>query len=219
MARTAGAIVALVLLSAPATASASGTLDQSQESTAGFVRTEVDSLAQTFTAGLTGKLSELELFLQHNAAPLEIQIRNVEATGVPGTKVLASQTLAASSSLGWQAIVFSSPAQVVGETKYAIVVYQPSSGNLFSWRGALGTPYARGAAWFSEARPPGAWLAGLDTDLAFKTFVQQLPTSKEQCKNGSWQDFGTTFKNQGQCVSSVEHQNHAPRLQLRRHNH
>ena len=30
-----------------------------------------------------------------------------------------------------------------------------------------------------------------------------LPTSKEQCKNGGWMDFGTTFKNQGQCVSFV----------------
>jgi hypothetical protein len=30
-----------------------------------------------------------------------------------------------------------------------------------------------------------------------------LPTSKDQCKNGGWQDFGI-FKNQGDCVSFVE---------------
>jgi hypothetical protein len=30
-----------------------------------------------------------------------------------------------------------------------------------------------------------------------------LPTSKDQCKNGGWQDFGTMFKNQGDCVSFV----------------
>ena len=29
-----------------------------------------------------------------------------------------------------------------------------------------------------------------------------LPTSKEQCKNGGWHDFGV-FKNQGDCVSFV----------------
>jgi hypothetical protein len=29
------------------------------------------------------------------------------------------------------------------------------------------------------------------------------PTSKEQCKNGGWRDFGSTFKNQGDCVSFV----------------
>jgi hypothetical protein len=31
-----------------------------------------------------------------------------------------------------------------------------------------------------------------------------LPTSKEQCKNGGWKSYGTTFKNQGQCVAFVE---------------
>lgn len=32
------------------------------------------------------------------------------------------------------------------------------------------------------------------------------PTNKEQCKNGGWQAFcGPTFKNQGDCVSFVEH--------------
>jgi hypothetical protein len=30
-----------------------------------------------------------------------------------------------------------------------------------------------------------------------------LPTSKDQCKDGGWRDYGTTFKNQGQCVSYV----------------
>jgi hypothetical protein len=30
-----------------------------------------------------------------------------------------------------------------------------------------------------------------------------LPTSKDQCKNGGWETFGNTFKNQGQCVSFV----------------
>ena len=34
-------------------------------------------------------------------------------------------------------------------------------------------------------------------------FVPALPTSKDQCKNGGWQSFGTLFKNQGDCVSFV----------------
>ncbi len=33
-----------------------------------------------------------------------------------------------------------------------------------------------------------------------------LPTSKDQCKNGGWRNYGTTFQNQGDCVSSVNHQ-------------
>jgi hypothetical protein len=34
--------------------------------------------------------------------------------------------------------------------------------------------------------------------------AQPFPTSKEQCKNGGWRDFGETFKNQGQCVAFVQ---------------
>jgi hypothetical protein len=30
-----------------------------------------------------------------------------------------------------------------------------------------------------------------------------MPTTKEQCKNGGWQNYGSTFKNQGDCVSFV----------------
>jgi hypothetical protein len=29
------------------------------------------------------------------------------------------------------------------------------------------------------------------------------PVSKDQCKNGGWRDFGSVFKNQGDCVSFV----------------
>jgi hypothetical protein len=38
-----------------------------------------------------------------------------------------------------------------------------------------------------------------------------LPASQEQCEDGGWKHFGTTFKNQGQCVSFVEHEQHAAR--------
>jgi hypothetical protein len=30
-----------------------------------------------------------------------------------------------------------------------------------------------------------------------------LPTSKDQCKNGGWRNFGSLFRNQGDCVSFV----------------
>lgn len=30
-----------------------------------------------------------------------------------------------------------------------------------------------------------------------------LPTDKDQCKGGGWKNFGTTFNNQGECVSFV----------------
>lgn len=34
--------------------------------------------------------------------------------------------------------------------------------------------------------------------------IQKLPTLKDQCKNNGWKNFGSMFKNQGDCVSFVE---------------
>ena len=33
---------------------------------------------------------------------------------------------------------------------------------------------------------------------------QPLPISKDQCTNDGWRDYGSTFKNQGQCVAFVQ---------------
>jgi hypothetical protein len=50
---------------------------------------------------------------------------------------------------------------------------------------------------------PALFFPGQD-DLAFQaSFSSPLPTSKAQCMNGGWKNFGTTFKNQGDCVSFV----------------
>jgi hypothetical protein len=214
--RFAGAVVVVCGVLAPvltvsAAASANGTLDQQQMSTNVIVSTAGGSFAQTFTAGLTGQLGEVELFLGKSAGtePLEVQIRNVEATDAPGKEVLAKQTVAPSSSTEWSAIVFSSPAQVVSGTQYAIVVYESPATGSFEWNGEVGNPYTRGAAWFQgEAPPLGKWIEAESvlrfTDFAFKTYVQQLPTSIDQCKKNGWKNFGTMFKNQGQCVKFVE---------------
>ena len=44
--------------------------------------------------------------------------------------------------------------------------------------------------------------AGNETTKAFDVVVR-VPTSKEQCKNSGWRNYGTLFKNQGDCVSFV----------------
>lgn len=43
---------------------------------------------------------------------------------------------------------------------------------------------------------------GLSQSQTQATALQNMPTSKDQCKDGSWQTFGV-FKNQGDCVSYV----------------
>jgi YVTN family beta-propeller protein len=54
-----------------------------------------------------------------------------------------------------------------------------------------------------------ALIGGLDGpgDIAMSSLLP--PTTKDQCKDGGWQTFTfPSFKNQGQCVSFVNHENH-----------
>jgi hypothetical protein len=54
---------------------------------------------------------------------------------------------------------------------------------------------------FAEVDNQGNFQASAD-DVAV-TSRQAFPTTKEQCKNDGWRSFGTSFKNQGDCVSFV----------------
>ncbi len=209
--RASFALSLFVLLLAPGVASATDTLDQHQTNYAGgLLVTSTDSFAQTFTAGLSGGLDRVELYLYNVGATgdLKVEIRGVESTGAPSATTLASETVLGSSIPelgGWVPVTFVLPAQVVAGTQYAIVAYRVGGVGVQS--GAeQGNPYPSGSFWLSQTSPPTTWeipslLDGWD--LAFQTYVAELPTSKEQCKGGGWQNFGATFKNQGQCVSFV----------------
>ena len=59
----------------------------------------------------------------------------------------------------------------------------------------------------SDGPEQDSWLSGAaiatSREAAEHAAWGTLPTSKSQCKKGAWKNFGTTFKNQGQCVSFV----------------
>lgn len=61
-----------------------------------------------------------------------------------------------------------------------------------------------GAAWTNFVGYVDAFRIGVSGDVTTYDFelAAPAPTTKEQCKNDGWKSFGT-FKNQGQCVSSV----------------
>jgi hypothetical protein len=50
---------------------------------------------------------------------------------------------------------------------------------------------------------PSTGLIPIDGDITVHD-APALPTSKDQCKNGGWRNFGTAFKNEGQCVAFVQ---------------
>jgi hypothetical protein len=181
-----------LLLVVPATANATGTLDQEQthhESEAamggGPPPEPQNSLAQTFTAGLNGKLGQVELFLYkaapEPALPLNVEIRTVVG-GAPSATVLASAIVPASSvpaccTGAFFPITFTVPAPSVKGTQYAIVAYTEDS-NFYVWGATTSDVYPGGAAWLSLEVPPTTTWEQFDNsiDLAFKTYVTQVTT-------------------------------------------
>ncbi len=180
-------MVGLVVALAPP--AAAGTLDQSQEVAevrgliVGPELLNPSSRAQSFTAGLSGDLDQVELFLEHlddNARkPLTVEIRAMNAT-IPGDDVLAATAIApadipASSSGGWVAAVFDPPAPVVAGTQYAIVLYAGGADRFWHYgASSLVAPYAGGAQHSSKQSPPATWSTQTDRDLAFRTYVDEI---------------------------------------------
>src|SRR5438477_6663349 len=95
------AVICLGLAISVGTAAGAGVLDQSQNDvSAGYEAMPAPSfwLAQTFTAGLTGNLGRVDLFLARNGSPgdLTVQIRSTSG-GTPSDTILATATVSQSS--------------------------------------------------------------------------------------------------------------------------
>lgn len=91
------------------------------------------NLGQTFTAGVTGQLTEVELYLnlQDGSIPPSLDVHVVStASGIPQSEaVLATTTVSTSggswASMGtaaWIPVVFASPPTVTAGTQYAIIL-------------------------------------------------------------------------------------------------
>jgi len=186
---------ATVLL--PGTALAD-TLDQQQPNGGSDARVQSDeSLAQTFTAGLTGGLDRVELLLgapdSTPTDPLTVEIRNASG-GSPGTTVLASASVAPSavgSTDAWVPIIFTTAAPVTAGTQYAIAAYSPvDNTHSYFWAIDFPNPYQAGGSFYQTITPPGpTWTpASLGGDQAFKTYVDvpaaggQPAPVKKKCK-------------------------------------
>jgi hypothetical protein len=166
-------------------ASLAGTLDQ-QQSRVDFPGLFVDagqSGAQTFTAGLGGRLDQVDLYLAlatAGAPPLRVEIRDVSGVA-PGDTVLATQDLPpthVSATGAFQSVIFDAPAPIVAGRSYAIVAYSAAAvfaGYVWGIGGTMEPfdPYPAGAFFGATTSPPaGSWVSPNPTeDLAFKTYV------------------------------------------------
>ncbi|MDX6616630.1 MAG: hypothetical protein QOD60_1721 [Solirubrobacterales bacterium] len=175
-----GLSAAGLALLGPGTALA-GTQDQQQaQHDGGMLGTanDLQSLAQTFTAGISGKLDRVDLYLSKsgNPGPLTVEIRNT-LSGAPGTTVLASTSVPASAvavAAGSIPITFAAPATVAAGTRYAIVASNTTTGvpHTYSWLYSLATDsYTAGAPFTAIAPASTAWTASPGGDFTFTTYV------------------------------------------------
>ncbi|HEX2129435.1 MAG TPA: choice-of-anchor R domain-containing protein [Solirubrobacterales bacterium] len=185
-------VTAIFAVSSGVPVAAAGTLDQQQtdsDDSVGLFNVggiPAHGLAQTFTAGISGGIDQVDLELHKVGAPpsVTVEIRDATLTGTPGTTVLATAELPASAVPDDPAFVpttFTTPAPVTAGTQYAIVAYSPGTiGNAAGWRYHSGEdPYADGAMFWSPVFPPaGSWndTALVDGDAAFKTYVSTNST-------------------------------------------
>lgn len=182
----AGAVVALSvpLLLNPAAAYA-GERDQVQERVDQGSETLLRSFAQTFVAGRTGGLDQVDLFLERDNLPQEdltVQIRTTNSVdGAPTAETLASVTVPQADvplSADWMSVVFPDPVPVTEGIRYAIVGYARHNIVVSTYHaaGAIVESYPSGSAWEASDVPPGtSWRpeSRLNVrDLAFRTYVE-----------------------------------------------
>jgi len=180
----------------PAAGASAGTLDQ-QQTISNFGGLQVasnNSKAQTFTAGLTGQLDQVDLALSGLSLtnPLAVQIRDGSATA-PGDTVLASASVPTSAVTGSESFVpitFTSPASVTVGTQYSIVALTNDSSSWFWYAGqaAPDSAYVGGKLYGSPNGPPGSgpWSEGnTQADFEFKTYVAPPPPPPPGTGGGS----------------------------------
>ena len=152
--------------------------DQLSQGTVNATTTSVsgNQTGQTFTAGITGQLTEIVIGELAQAAggmgPLAVEIYETNIAGLPVGAPLATQVVPVSSvpssgSAGSVTVTFTSPATVVAGTMYAFALV-PQSGGLSVGVVSPG-PYTRGRA--LDNGPAWAAFLGADPDLIFTTYV------------------------------------------------
>jgi hypothetical protein len=149
------------------------TLDQSSEAyvggvTVGIVRQQ----AQTFTAGRTGQLDRIELYVSGPTSTYQypIQITAVDANGIPTGSALGSGSLDGNLLTGqhtWVSVAINPVVDVSEGVQYAIVV--PAGSQAFFWYYSVGDTYPRGGVVPASPTPTA--------DFTFRTYVLSSPAT------------------------------------------
>jgi List-Bact-rpt repeat protein len=137
-------------------------------------------VAQTFTAGVSGSLTEVVLWLRISNPQIPVAIVPVDAGGRPVvTTPLASTTLALDAKPTFTAIEipFPTPARVEAGKQYAVVLHAPVR-DAWAWQGDVGSSLVDpdGTSCGNGAYTGGRWWLSnspdyADADFFFQTYV------------------------------------------------
>ena len=164
-------------------AQAVGTLDQSVEPSSGAYYPSYTGqlMGQSFTAGMSGELSHVELSVTVPATPSVPFTLSLyqSVAGLPTGSALASVSVPASSfavttniTPTWVDFVFQAPASVTAGTQYVLVESLGGSGQYSIYQGVAG--YSGGAA---IADMGAGWVIDPTSDLMFRTYVTPSSSS------------------------------------------
>jgi len=208
-------VLLLGLLLFPLTAGAAGPPDQQQTVSDGAAVTVYDlntskifhSATQTFTAGKTGVLYQVDLLLSYSyfdtgTAP-RCSFVTIQGPDTRNERVPVCPSGPPTSTPQWVSIPLTAPS--IAGTEYTILLEGPGSTlNFEMWYGTATDTYPKGKWSRSTMYYSHSWdnvWSVQPGDAAFKTYV----LTKDGCKDGGWQQVTSLgFKNQGQCIKYVD---------------
>jgi hypothetical protein len=166
------------------------------------------AVAQTFTAGSTGRLTQVSVDVLGAAGAvgrLQLSVRTTR-DGAPTDTVLTSVSLDAAGSPLAVRVTLPDPPLVVAGSTYALVATYPGippgpGQGQGTWAGRTGDGYPAGTLWLLT--PSDGWTAasGVGADLFFRTYVTAL--SGQDCRHEGWRQLGGAVSNQGRCLQLV----------------
>lgn len=182
--QTVAAALLIATVTVPGSVRAAPVLDQSFDASGGSFLSGITSsqeLAQTFTVGLTGLLTSVDVQIRNFGAslPLLLDIRSTSggAPVEPNAPVLASASLPPASipgTVGFVSFGFTPFAVTAGDVLAIALRASPGQGGFaYGWQGDAAGGYGPGQRYL---RTPGTvtWFGGgslSDQDFGFKTFV------------------------------------------------
>lgn len=181
-------LVGALVLSGASAASAvapPGVVDQSNTSDPSgnwIGNSQAQRFAQTFTAGLTGSLTAIDIAEQLGGPSAVMQITAVDGSGIPTGTVVGTGTIPAVTEAGWVTTILDTPIAISAGTMYAITFVVPSlplSAGEFPEPPFLAVEdngnnaYAGGSE--HDLNNPAADNAG--RDFLFRTYVSTVPAA------------------------------------------